>query len=142
MADLKLTRAVTSQRIPLQIRDLTSTTGGGLTGLAFNSSGLKCSYARDGDASETVVTLVSATFGTYTSSGFVQLDATNAPGDYELDLPDAAFAQGNWVKVKLWGANNMTETELLVQLVTGGGGGGGGGPTPPTGSMGLLGIGH
>ena len=116
MAKLALTRGSTSVRCPVTLIDATSPTGGGLTGLTSASSGLKCSYARDGDASVTVVTLVSATFGTYTSSGFIQMDATNAPGDYELDLPNAAYAQGNWVKVKIWGAANLAQCDFEIQL--------------------------
>lgn len=46
-------------------------------------------------------TLASAN-STHTDGGFVQVDATNQPGAYRLDLPDAAVATGSdWVVVSV-----------------------------------------
>lgn len=93
-------------------------TGAGLTGLTNSSSGLTCYYKRKGSASWTSVSLVSATTGTWTSGGFKEGDATNAPGAYELHLPNAVVAAGvESVVVLLKGATNMVPVELEIQLV-------------------------
>lgn len=72
------------------IRD--ATTGMGKTGLVYNTSGLAFAFAQNGDASATAITLVAGTAGTWTSGGFREVDATKAPGLYDLDLPDAVAA--------------------------------------------------
>ena len=65
-----------------------NTAGRGLTGLAFNTASLTAYAMRqdDGDAAANAVTLATATRGSYTSSGFVEKDATNMPGEYEFGL--------------------------------------------------------
>ena len=49
------------------VKILNSTNGTGLTGLAYNTSGLTCYYIKNGQSGTTQVTLASATLGTYTS---------------------------------------------------------------------------
>jgi hypothetical protein len=109
----------TSYRIPVFIQDSTSTTGGGLTGLTYATSGLTCAYWRssDGNTGMTTVTLATATLGTFTSGGFVTKDATNGPGLYELGVPNAAIASGaDWVVIILKGAANMVPVRIEIQL--------------------------
>lgn len=73
------------------------TTGTAVTGLVFNTGGLTAYYCREGDASATAITLVTATIGTWVSGGFKEVDATNMPGIYEVGLPNAVFASGESV---------------------------------------------
>ena len=97
---LEIVKDSTSKRIGVFIQDTTSTKGEGKTGLAWNSANLTWYYWREsaGDAGGTEVTKASATRGTFTSGGFVEKDATNMPGFYELGIPNAALATGsNWV---------------------------------------------
>jgi hypothetical protein len=55
--------------------------------------------------------------GTFTSSGFKEVDSANLPGCYQLCLPDAAFATGaDGVIASLKGATNMAPVLLEVQL--------------------------
>ena len=65
------------------------------TGLLYNSSGLKATYVRDGSAAQaiTLATLASAS-AAHSDGGFIEVDSTNSPGLYRLDVPDAAFASG------------------------------------------------
>src|SRR5437899_8302391 len=109
----------TSVIIDIFVRDstLTGNTQGGLAGLAFGTANLVCYYKRDTAAAAVAVALVTATVGTFTSSGFKEIDATNAPGMYMLCLPDAAFASGaKLLTVTLQGATNMVQTVLQIQL--------------------------
>jgi len=110
----------TSQRIAVKILDSSQTDGRGLTALVFNSAGLTAYYWREdqGNVGATVITLATATRGTFTSSGFIEKDATNMPGWYEIGIPDAALATGaNWVGIQLKGATNMAQVDLEIELV-------------------------
>ena len=114
---LALVKGATSVTILIFIQDSSSTTGAGLTGLVFNSAGLTAYYARP-RAAPVVITLATQTVaGAFSSGGFVQLDATNMPGWYRLDLPDAALVTGvDSVGVHLKGATNMAPLPLEIQL--------------------------
>lgn len=77
------------------IFDSTSTTGGGKTGLAYNTSGLTCYYKRSNGTASVSVSLASiATLGTFVSGGFKEIDSTGMPGVYEFHPPNAALATG------------------------------------------------
>lgn len=118
MQSFTVTKGATSVIIPVSIYDSSSTTGGKLTGLAHDTASLTAYYNRMGAAgSATAITLASATKGTWTSGGFVAIDGTNMPGDYELHIPDAALASGaNEVAIQLKGASNMVPVNILVHL--------------------------
>jgi len=114
-----LKKGTTSKRLAIFIQDSSKTTGEGLTGLLFSSSGLSWYYWREdeGNVGGTTVTLVTATRGTFASGGFIEKDATNMPGFYEIGIPNAAIATGaGWVVMQLKGATNMAELTLEVQL--------------------------
>lgn len=109
-----ITAGTTSLMWPVFIR---STAGGGKTGLVYNSSGMTAYYRREGQASATAIALVTATVGTFTSSGFKEVDATNQPGHYEIGLPNAAIAAGaKWVDLCLKGASGMVQYSERIQL--------------------------
>ena len=117
---MKLIRkaGATSNIFQVFIRDSSSTTGAGLTGLAFNSGSLTAYYHRDTDTTATAISLVTMTVGTFTSSGFKEIDSTNMPGWYQLCPPDAAIASGaKSCAIHLKGATNMAPLPLEVQLV-------------------------
>jgi len=114
---LLLKKATTSKLLQIFVLDSSSTTGAGLAGLVFNSAGLTAYYYREGAASATAITLATMTVGTWASSGFKEVDATNMPGVYQLGIPDAALASGaNSVVVMLKGATNMAPVLLEIQL--------------------------
>lgn len=116
---LNIKKDATSQAVYLFIQDSSVTTGAGKTGLVFNTASLVAYYVRPlGTA--TAITLATQTVtGAYSSGGFVEVDATNMPGIYRLDLPNAVLATGvNSVVVMLKGAANMAPVTLEIQLVS------------------------
>lgn len=86
--------------------DSTSTTGAGKTGLTFSSTGLiigtianteatATTYTATGSTVETVTTLGTYAAPTATKVRFREVDATNFPGVYEIQIADARFAVTN-----------------------------------------------
>lgn len=107
----------TSEIWQVFIRDSSSTTGGGLTGLVFNTASLTAYYHRDTDTTATAIALVTMAVGTFTSSGFKEIDATNMPGWYQFCPPNAAIAAGaKSCAFHLKGATNMAPLPIEVQL--------------------------
>lgn len=106
----------TSVRLQVFLADATVTTGAGKTGLT--NASVTAYYFRDGDTTATVHTLVAGTVGTWSSGGFKEIDATNMPGWYELDIFNAVFAntvrQAN-VMVKATGT--IVPVNIQFQLV-------------------------
>jgi len=113
---LIIKKATTSKIIQVFIQDSSLTTGAGLTGLVYNSASLTAYYIKVGDASATVISLADATVGTWTSSGFKEVDATNMPGVYEMGIPDACLTTVAQVVIMLKGATNMAPVVLEIQL--------------------------
>ena len=100
------------------MQDSASTTGGGKTGIAFNAAGLTAYYVRPA-GSATPITLATQTVtGAWSSGGWVEVDATNLPGIYRFDIPNAVFATGvDHAVVMLKGASGMAPVSLEYQLV-------------------------
>lgn len=82
----------TSQTVYVKITDAL---GQPKTGLAYNSSGATGVYIRQG-ANATTFSLATLSFANsaWSSGGFKEVDATNAPGFYRLDIPNAALVSG------------------------------------------------
>lgn len=117
---MKLIRkaGATSNIFQVFVRDSSSTTGAGLTGLTNASANLSAYYHRDTDTTATAISLVTMTVGTFTSSGFKEIDSTNMPGWYQFCPPDAALASGaKSCAFHLKGATNMAPLPIEVQLV-------------------------
>lgn len=109
----------TSEIWQIFVRDSSSSTGAGLTGLAFNTASLTAYFHRDTDTTATAVSLVTMTVGTFTSSGFKEIDATNMPGHYQFCPPNAAIQSGaKSCMFHLKGATNMAPLPIEVQLVS------------------------
>lgn len=106
----------TSNILQIFIADSSSTTGAGLTGLVFNTASLTAYYHKDTDTTATAITLVTMTVGTFTSSGFKEIDATNMPGWYQFCPPDAAFTSAKSVGFHLKGATNMAPLPIEIDL--------------------------
>jgi hypothetical protein len=121
MADLSILAGATSQSVNVFIQDTRVGTGAGLTGLVFNTAGLTAYYSFSGAvATATSITLATLALITtaYSSGGFKEIDATNMPGWYRLDLPNAALAtaKGRQVSLHLQGAANMAPCVLKIEL--------------------------
>jgi hypothetical protein len=108
----------TSKSILVMLRSNNSSpVGQGKTGLVYNTAGLKCYYTRGASGTPTAITLATQTSGgAYSSGGFVEKDATNAPGLYRLDVPNAALATGvNIVTLNFTGGGILDEC-ILIKL--------------------------
>lgn len=118
MAKLQIKKASTDVTLYVFVQDSASTTGGGKTGIAYNAASLVAYYVRPlGTA--TAITLATQTVGgAHSDGGWVEVDATNMPGLYRFDLPDAVCATGvNSVAIMVKGAADMAPLTLEVELV-------------------------
>lgn len=88
-------------------------TGLPYTAGAFNTSGLVVTYCRDGATAQTI-TQVTATAGTYTSSGFVH----RVDGVYEIGAPAASLLTGaDGVTFTASGITDVVFEAVRVELV-------------------------
>ena len=115
----KIIRAgATDQTIDVFIQDSASTTGGGKTGLAYNTASLVCYYRKGATGSATALALATQTVGgAHSDGGFVEIDATNMPGLYRLDLSDTIVASAGSVSLMLKGASGMAPLPIELQVV-------------------------
>jgi len=113
----------------VKIRNSSVSTGAGLTGLAYDSSGLIISTIADNEDTATAYTVAAgnvetiATLGTYAAPTagkcrFKEVDSTNHPGVYEVQLADArlAVSSAKSLLVTISGATNAAECDVLVPL--------------------------
>lgn len=123
-------RGQTSVVLRVKIYDSSVTTGAGLTGLAYNTSGLKIATIADNEAATTVYTVAASNVETITTLGtfatptaskcrFKEVDATNHPGVYEIHIANARFAvtSAKSLMVSISGATNAAECDVLIPLV-------------------------
>lgn len=117
MAKLAITPGSLNVSLLVFIQDSSSTTGAGLTGLAYNSAGLTCYYVRPG-GNATQLTLATQTVtGAHSDGGFVEISSTNMPGWYRLDISDAIIATGvRSAGLQLKGATNMVPINAEIDL--------------------------
>jgi hypothetical protein len=113
----------------VKLRNSSVSTGAGLTGLTSASAGLVISTIADNEATATTYTVAGSTIesittlGTYatptaTKCRFKELDATNHPGIYEVQIADARFAvsSAKSLLVSLGGATNLAQCDVVVPL--------------------------
>lgn len=117
--------------IRVKIRNSSVTTGAGLTGLTYSSTGLIISTIADVEATATAYTAAAsniqavATLGTYVAPAagkvsFSQVDATNHPGIYEVQIANARFAVAGAksLLVSITGATNAADCDVVIPLRT------------------------
>ena len=91
------------------------------TGLLFSDieTGGSASYHRQGAARVDLTLVTQTVAGAHADGGFIEIDATNMPGLYRLDLPDAAFTTGiDYVMVQCVAAaaNNSIMRPLMIDV--------------------------
>lgn len=116
MAKLNIKAGSTSETVNVFIQNSSSTTGAGLTGLVYNSASLTAYYVLPRAAAAAITLATQTVTGSYSSGGFVEIDATNCPGLYRLDIPNAALASGRFVTIHMKGATNMAPLLLEIDL--------------------------
>jgi len=108
----------TDQTLDVFIQDSSSTTGGGLTGLAYNTASLVCYYRKGATGSATALTLATQTVGgAHSDGGFVEISSANMPGVYRLDLSDTIVDTAGSVSLMLKGAADMAPVTIELQVV-------------------------
>ena len=119
----------TSVVFRVKIRNSSVSTGTGLTELTNSSTGLIISTIADNESSATVYTVAAshvqtiATLGTFAAPSasncrFAQVDATNHPGIYEVQLDNSRFAVSNAksLLVSITGATNAADCDVVIPL--------------------------
>ena len=95
-----ITKGATSKSIYVVILDSASTTGGRKTGLVYNSAGMTAYYTlNQGSATAITLATLAAANSAYSSGGFKEVDGTNQPGVYRLDVPNAALTGADSVVI-------------------------------------------
>ena len=90
----------------------------GATGLTASTSGLSARYNRTRTASVNIPLVARTIAQAWTSGGFAEVDSTNMPGVYRLDLPDAALAAGaDDVTIVVRGASGTNGAVMTVALI-------------------------
>jgi len=93
----------------------------GVTGLTASASGLSARYNRTRTASISIPLVARTIAQAWTSGGFAEVDATNMPGVYRVDIPDAALAAGaDDVTIVVRGASGTNGAVMTVKLSSGG----------------------
>lgn len=104
----------TSESVLLEIR---ANNNNPATGLAFNTAGLVARYTRPGEAPVPITLANQTVTGAYVSGGFKEIDATNCPGLYRFDIPDAALVAGkDQVMVSFHGFSASSTAYFMFQL--------------------------
>jgi hypothetical protein len=115
LAKREILAGSTNQTVDVFIQDVN---GSPLTGLVFNSSGLGCYFREGATGASTQLALVTQTVGgAHTDGGFVQIDATNMPGLYRLDMSDTMVSDVGMLTVCLQGATGMAPSLLEMEIV-------------------------
>lgn len=126
MAKLEYGVSPTSVILRVKLMNSSVTTGAGLTGLTSASSGLVISTIKLNEATPTTYTSAGSTIesvstlGTYaaptaTKCRFREVDATNNPGVYEIQLADARFSSTDALLISISGATNLAQADIEVQ---------------------------
>ena len=93
----------------------------GATGLTSSTSGLSARYNRTRTASVDIPLVARTIAQAWTSGGFAEVDSTNMPGVYRIDVPDAALAAGaDDVTIVVRGASGTNGAVMTVKLSSGG----------------------
>lgn len=114
---LLVTAGKTSLSTYLFIQDSSQTDGRGLAGLVFNTSGLTAYglLAGAADAAITLATLAAAS-SAWATGGFKEVDATNMPGVYRFDIPNAYLTGAFSSVIFFRGAANMVPIVLEIEM--------------------------
>lgn len=112
-------RGATGNIFEIFVQNAGATNGAGLTGLVFNAASLTAYYKYDVGTAAVAITLANiTTIGTFANNGLREVDATNMPGVYEFNPPNAAFSNttAKSVTFMLKGATNMAPVVFTVAL--------------------------
>jgi hypothetical protein len=126
---LSVKHSATGVILRVKLLNSSVTTGAGLTGLTYTSSGLVISAIADNEATTVTYAQGSSnieditTLGTYAAPTtnkcrFKAVDGTNHPGVYEIQLANGRFSVSGArsLLVSVRGATNLAECDFVIQL--------------------------
>lgn len=88
----------------------------GVTGLTTTTTGLQAYYTKEDAAPVSIPLVPQTTTGAWISGGFAEVSATNQPGVYRLDIPNAAISAGyNQTVVTVRGASGTNGAVVVIQ---------------------------
>lgn len=88
----------------------------GSTGITSTTSGLQAYYTKEDAAPVSISLVPQTTTGAWVSGGFAEVSATNQPGVYRLDIPNAAISAGyNQTVVTVRGASGTNGAVVVIQ---------------------------
>lgn len=109
----------TSKTVYMYIQDDSDNDGTGKTGLAYNTGSLVAYYIRPLESAVAISLATQTVTGAWSSGGFVEVDATNMPGWYRLDVPDAVLATGvDRAYIGIKGAADSDPSLCVIELTT------------------------
>lgn len=119
---LLLGKNSTNNMLSIFIKDSTQTYDKGLAGLDITK--VNAYYYKSGEYHDHRINLCVSEIGQYISGGFVEIDAENMPGLYQLQIPDEVVADDSatladnsvYLIVKDSGANNVVPCFFEIQL--------------------------
>lgn len=130
MAFYNLKNGATSVILRTFLRSSQTSYDSALTGLTFNSSGLIISVISDVESSAVSYAQATGNIQTITSLGtyssplaarcrFREVDSTNHPGLYEIQLDDSRFSVtgAKSLTITISGATNLVTENIFIQLV-------------------------
>lgn len=118
MAKLSVGIGSSSRSEYIYILDITSTSGAGKTGIAYNTSGLSGHFVRSAGSATSISFVAQTATGAWVSGGFTEVSSTLMPGIYRVDIPDAIFSTGSdKAIVMIRGVSNTVPVTLEYQLV-------------------------
>lgn len=102
--------------VVLRTEDATSSVHAPDTGEPFGD--LTIAYQKNTDTAHTAVTAVAGTEGSWTSAGWIELDATALPGVYQFSVPNAALQGGpSTTQVVIRFKSNETGSENTILII-------------------------
>jgi hypothetical protein len=121
----------TSYKFRVELIDSASALAAGMTGLTFSTTGLSIATICDNESAATVYTSAGATIETIASLGtyaaptatkirFKEVDGTNMPGLYEIQIADARLAVANARSIRITIiCPNMVQRDVRILLTAG-----------------------
>lgn len=121
MAKFNWALGATDRTILVFLQDDTASDGSGKTGLV--AADLTCYFARvetDNDVTVTQLSLsdLASITAAHSDGGIKEVDATNMPGVYRLDLSDAVLASGAWSVTVMVKGSAIAPVNAEIQLVS------------------------
>lgn len=122
----------TSIILRVKIPDTSKTDNSGVTGITSTTTGLSISTIADNEASATVYTSAASHVQTITTLGtfaapsasncrFKEVDSTNHPGIYEIQLDNSRYnvssSKSLLITIKSISASNVAQVDVLIPLV-------------------------